>query len=762
MKFNNFVAIFSLLFIFNIIDSYSQQPTGSISGRIVSKMNEKPLVGVTVRIVGTNLGGISRSDGAYKIDNIPVGIYPLQFSYIGYETFVNANTAIVSGKTTNLDISLVESVIRLEGAEVRSSYFVKKSETVTSTQTLNSEDIRRAPGVQEDVLRATALLPGVAVTSAGRNDLIVRGGAPFENLFVVDNIEVANINHFGSQGSSGGPLSIVNIDFVREVSFSAGAFGAKYGDKLSSITNISLRNGNEEQFGGKATLSATGFGLNLEGPISEDGSYLFSVRRSYLDFIFDAAGFSFIPEYWDFHGKVNYRLNSKNTLSFLAIGALGTVKLNNEDEDNRFDNSQVAVPTQNQYFSGITWKHLFENGFSTVTLGQTHTSYSTFQNDSNLVEILKNDSKESETSLRTDFDLMLSPKTQLVVGNQIKWATTLDYDVFIAGFYRTDFSGVPQELAIDTSFSTYKNSTYFNLTQAIGKFKLTAGARADYVSYLEDSWLLSPRVSATYQINEVSAISLSGGRYYQSPSFIWLIGDKGNNKMKAIRADQLVLAYDHTPLEDVKVQVEFYYKWYGNYPARMWRPYSVLSPSGFDDLSSDIPFGLEPLSSDGKGYSRGFEIFIQKKLSEIPLYGLMSFTFSESKFESLLGGERPSAYDSRIIFNLALGYRFNQKWELSSKFRIATGQPTTPFLPNGKKDWVQYNEGDRLPLFHSMDVRLDRRWNFMKYTLITYIDIQNIYSRKNVSGVRWNSRLQAPEYQESIGLLPSIGVSFEF
>lgn len=762
----SFVGIFLFFIAINITTNnnlYSQdKPTGSLAGRVLSKMNEKPLVGVTVRLLGTNFGAITRSDGTFRIDNIPPGVYAVQFTYVGYETYVNANTTVPSGKTVTLEIYLTESVIRLEGAEVRSSYFIKKAETVTSTQTLNSEDIRRAPGVQEDVLRATQLLPGVAVTSAGRNDLIVRGGAPFENLYVVDNIEVPNINHFGSQGTGGGPLSIINIDFIREVSFSAGAFGAKYGDKLSSITNISLRNGNEEQFGGKATLSATGFGLNLEGPINSTGSFLFSARRSYLDLIFQAAGFGFIPEYWDFHAKYNQRLNSTNSISFLTIGAIGSVKLNNDDADKRFENSRVAVPTQKQYFSGLTWKHLFENGYTTVTLGQTLTDYSTFQNDSNLVKILKNDSREAETSLRTDVDIMLAKNSQLTFGNQLKWATRLKYDIFIAGFFRTDDKGIPQTFSIDTNFRTYKNATYISLTQGIGQMKFTLGGRLDYISYVKDKWLLSPRISILYQINDVSAISLSGGQYYQSPSKIWLVGAPQNDKLKAIRAEQIVLAYDHTPLQDVKVQVEVYHKWYSNYPARLWRPYAVLAPTGFDDASNDIPFGLEPIVSEGKGYSRGFEIFVQKKLSEIPLYGLMSFTLSESKFKSLKGGYRPSTYDSRVIFNLAAGYRFNQEWELSSKFRIASGQPTTPYLPNGQRDWENYNLGKRFPTFHALDLRVDKRWNFTKYTLITYVDIQNLYGRKNVSTVRWNPRTQSIEYGRSIGVLPSIGVSFEF
>jgi len=254
---------------------------------------------------------------------------------------------------------------------------------------------------------------------------------------------------------------------------------------------------------------------------------------------------------------------------------------------------------------------------------------------------------------------------------------------------------------------------------------------------------------------------MSAGRYYQSPSYIWLV-DKQNTDLQPMKADQIVLGYAHTPLQDVKVQLEVFYKFYDNYPARVYRPQAVLAPSGFDDISYDIPFGLEPLSMSAEGISRGFELFIQKKLSSIPLYGLFSFTLSESKFTSLDGKQRPSGYDSRIITNLALGYRFNEKWEVSTKFRLATGVPTTPFTSTGQRDFTRYNEGERLPVFHALDLRVDRRWQWNNYSLITYIDIQNIYANKNVSNVRWNPRLGVAEYNESIGILPTIGVSLVF
>ena len=171
--------------------------------------------------------------------------------------------------------------------------------TPVSSQTYRAEEVRRQPGAQEDVLRAISVAPGVGVTSGARNDLVVRGGAPFENLFVVDNIEVPNINHFGSQGSTGGPISLINIRFIESVTLSTVRFGARYGDRASSATSLTLREGNRERVAGELNVAATQVGAVLEGPIGQQASFFVNVRQSYLDLLFKAIGLSFIPSYSD-------------------------------------------------------------------------------------------------------------------------------------------------------------------------------------------------------------------------------------------------------------------------------------------------------------------------------------------------------------------------------------------------------------------------------------------------------------------------------
>ncbi len=775
-------TLLTLVFLLSTLPSLAQvadtanTPRGTISGKLVDAVTQAPVAGATILVVGTKKGAVSTTDGKFVIKNVEPGIVTLRVSRIGYGPELVNDVVVSPGKPVTVFVQMQELVVTSKEAVIVEEAFRKDAELVTSTQMLTSEEVRRAPGVQEDVVRAVALLPGVAVTQAGRNDLAVRGGAPFENLFLVDNIEVPNINHFGTQGSSGGPLSIINIDFVRDVSLSTGGFGPRYGDRLSSVTNIQLRDGNDQELSGEINLSATGFGVIGEGPLGSNGSWMVSARRSYLDLIFKLAGFGFIPEYYDLTAKASYTLDPSNSISFLLIGALGTVTFNNDSADKRYSNSRVVAPTQNQYFSGLTWRHLFDKGFLTVTLGRTFTDYKTTQQDSLGSTIFQTYSTEGENSLRADVTLLPSPTVEITFGSLSKYGSQLSYDILVPGYARLDQNGVPRPLVVDTSFQAFRTALYGQMAwQFSERWKLTLGGRFDYYAYLPTSAVVSPRLALAYELTSTTTIALSGGRFYQAPQYIWLVGDPSNTKtMGPMHTDQAVLSYQWIVTPEIKVQVEGYYKVYGGYPARLFRPQAVLAPSGFDDIYSDIPFGLEPLSNGGTGTAYGVEIFIQKKLSpELPFYGLTSISFNRTQFVAADGVQRLGAFDTPIIGTIAVGYRPAEQWEVSSKLRMSQGLPSTPFIttaqaaaetnfPIGSLDFRYYNAGPRLPFFYALDVRVDKRWFFSGWQLITYIDVQNITGRKNVSGYKWNQQTQQVEAQQSIGVLPSIGVNIEF
>ena len=296
------IVFISTLIFLAISISYAQSK-GSITGKVIDQISNESLPGVNIIISGSSIGTSTNLNGEFTILNLDIGTYQLTASFIGYNTVTLSDIVVNSAKPASVTIKMSESVIELEGVTVSADFFENLPTEVSSVKKFSYEEIRRSPGGFEDVIRALSVLPGVARQSAGRNDLIVRGGAPSENLYIVDGFVVPNINHFGSQGSTGGPLSLINLDYVGETTFSTGGFQVNYGDKLSSVLQIDLREGRKDRLGGKALVSATQFGLNLEGPIGEKSDFIFSIRRSYLDFIFNAAGFNFVPEYYDLLAK---------------------------------------------------------------------------------------------------------------------------------------------------------------------------------------------------------------------------------------------------------------------------------------------------------------------------------------------------------------------------------------------------------------------------------------------------------------------------
>ncbi|HCY76545.1 MAG TPA: TonB-dependent receptor [Ignavibacteriales bacterium] len=742
---------------------FAQNLTGYLYGRVYDATTKQPIPFANVIVIGTNNGAATDEEGYFKINNLPVNTYQVRASVVGYNPMTKTDIVIQTGKPAEVNFELVPQTIELEDVTVTSDYFRKDPLEVNSIRNFSYEEIRRSPGGFEDVIRALSILPGVAQADAGRNDLIVRGGAPSENLYLIDGIEVSNINHFGTQGATGGPLSYVNLDFVRETSFSTGGFSALYGDKLSSVLDIKLRDGREDRLGGKATISASQFGLNLEGPITNKSNFIFSARRSYLDFIFKAANFSFVPEYYDVLLKADFNPHAQDAFSFLFISAFDNVKFFNDDAEQRFDNSRILGTDQVQYVAGFTYRHLFTDGFLNIALSRNYVDYDSRQQDSLLNPIFTNKSKEEENSLRADLVFKLSKTSEINFGGTAKLIEA-DYDILFPNFVTTFGDSLPL-----TSLNTQNNYTKFGIYTNYNAFlfdRLTAnlGVRSEIFTALNNKVYLSPRFSLSYALTDLTNINFSTGIYHQSPSYIWLEAFESNRDLKMIKVNQFVLGFDQRISADALLKIEAFYKDYGNYPTSTIRPYLVLANTGAGFAGSDdnfSSFGLEPLVDAGFGKARGIELSVQKKLSDIPYYGIFSFTYSKSDYTSLDGIERPGSYDQNWIINLSGGYKFNEFWEVSSKFRFASGKPFTPFNSDGTQNIIAYNTA-RMKSAHSLDVRVDKRWYFGGWTLITYIDIQNIYNQKNASGIRWDRREMKVDESSSIGILPSIGISAEF
>lgn len=762
-------------------DFLSSAEVGIISGQVIDRQSKEPLIGANLVLVGTQKGASTDLDGKFIITDVPLGTYSIEVSYIGYITMFKTDIVVTLSKPLFIKIELQPAAIEGEEVTVTAGYFVEEMMTQPSTLGLSQEEIRRFPGGFEDVVRTVATLPGVTInTSGGRNDLLVRGGGPSENLYVIENIEVPNINHFGTQGNNSGSLSFINLDFVDNVYFSTGGFKARYGDKMSSVLELSLANGRNDRFGGKLLISATQYGLNSEGPVSRSGNFIFSARQSYLDLIFKAAGLPFVPIYTDFNLSLNYNLSSRDKLYILGLTALNRVERDQTSEENRVTNASLLDNTQNQYIFGSNYRRLLKHGYMDLTLSTTLYQYRFNQLDANQIEFFQSRADEQEYTVKVAHFWGISPSISLYTGSSFKTAKNDNTTIFADTIYdRSGNKVTPTAIGVNpfnrTNANAQKINGFFEIEWlANQRFTFSLGGRLDYYSFIDHPFYLSPRLAIKYKINPAMTTRLSGGIYYQSPSYVWTVNPMNEN-LKALKNQMFITGYDYLIQNDLRFSAETYIKQYSDLPTGTIpgvTDYLVLTNTGTgfggnqDDFQS---FGYFDLISNAKGLSYGLDILLQKKFSLIPCYGQISFTLGRSEFTAGNGRKYPGQFDQHFIFNLSGGYIFNKNWEFSTKFRFFTGIPYTPVYRPSKnplKPGLIQNLPEeylaaRLTSAHHLDVRVDRYFYWNRITLILFIDIQNIYNFKIPQRPTYDFWKDEVVNSSEIGILPSIGISAE-
>ncbi len=758
------------------------QTRGKIQGSIIDYDSKEALAGANVQVLGQSLGASTDLQGHFVINNVPLGPIRLEASYVGYISQIITDVNVMANKPVVVKIALKPGALTADVIEVTAGYFSEEKLNAPSVIGLTREEIRRFPGGFEDPVRVVSVLPGVSVNPAGgRNDLLVRGGGPSENLYIINNIEVPSINHFNTQGASSGSLSFINLDFVDNVSFSTGGFPARYGEKMSSILSLNLAQGRQDRLGGKALVSATQFGLNLEGPLPAKGNFLFSARKSYLDLIFKAAGLPFIPVYTDYNFLANFEMASGNTLSILGLAAIDNVDRNLDTPENRATNARILDNTQNQFVGGINYRRLYTNGYADLTFSSSLYQYRFSQADTQQVEYFNSRANELEYALKGQRFLKLTNQLNLLFGFNLKFNQNRNTTVFADTIYDrsgrrlpVDQLGLPQRIDANRWQNNYAlfAELDWNVTNRIN---INSGLRFNYYKTLNRPTYLAPRLGLKYQFNEKHALKLNYGWYYQPPSNVWL-ANPNNKHLKALLNRMSIVGWDYLLRKDVRLTVEMYYKQYRDLPTGILpgrSDYLVITNTGAgyggreDDFQS---FGYLDLISVGKGQAYGLEIQVQKKFSDIPLYGKTSLSIGKSELTAYNGKTYPAAFDQRLIFNISAGYRFNRGWELSGKFRYFSGLPYTPVYrpdqnplkPGQIQNLPEEYLAARLQSGHHLDLRLDKYFAFKHWTLITFVDIQNVYNYKipiKPSYDFWKDKIIT---SNAIGILPSIGISAEW
>lgn len=742
MKVISVKNILSLLLVFPTL--LFSQIDGSINGYIYDSKSQLPLLGANVIIEGTKKGTISDENGFFEITNISPKSYNLSVSYVGYQSKKIFNIIIKSKGNQTLEILLVESSEELEEIILYESPFKKSAETPLSVNTFSRVEIESYPGADNDVTKVVQSMPGLSPSVGGfRNDIIIRGGAPNETVYYLDEIEIPNINHFSTQGSAGGPQGMINISFIDEVTLSTSAFGVEYDNPLSGVLQFNQKNGNPKEISGNFRFGASDSAITIEGPFSksEDNktTFIFSARKSYLQFLFELIGLPIRPDYWDFQWKVNHKIDDYNSINFIGLGAIDDFSVEAPDDFDFTQQSfleQVPIIQQNSTTTGISWIRKFKEkkgqfilALSTNKLKNIFSRYVDNENLNGLY--FRNDSHEWETKLRL--------KTVNYVNDwKISWGGNIQYSD-----YFNNTSDLYNQAEYITKFNFYKYGLFGNISKSFfeNKLDVSIGIRSDEDTFSSGSKLtnnLSPRLSTSLSISKDRRLKWNSslGTYYKIPVYTVLgfknsLGEFANQDAQYTKSNHFVTGFDYALGNASKISVEGFLKKYDQFPI------SVVDGVSLANKGADFEvLGNENIITEGKGKTRGLEFLFQQKLTN-NFYGIFSYTFFKSEFTDLNGNYLPSVWNSKHLSSFSGGYKLKKNWEISSRWRFSGKTPYVPYdldasLANYPNMILDYSELGNVKLgnFSQVDIRFDKKWNKENISINFFIEILNLLAQK--------------------------------
>jgi hypothetical protein len=765
--------------------------SGTFSGSVADARTGEPLPGATIQILGTAFGASSDATGSYTVREIPASTYNIKATFVGYESETKYNVIIRSEGNIDINFRLEESIEQLAGVVVTASAFNKLEETPLSIQSLSQDEIASYPGGNNDIAKVVQSLPGVSGSVGGfRNDVIIRGGAPNENVYYLDGVEIPNINHFSTQGSAGGPVGLLNVSFFESVTLTSTSFGANYDNVLSGVLQFDQRYGNQRKFQGNARLGASESALTLEGPLfkgeNELGrtTFIGSVRRSYLQYLFSVIGLPILPDYWDYQYKVRHQINNRNEIMITGVGSLDDFAVNELEE---FDpqqqaiQDQVPVIRQRTNTIGLSWKMRFKDnsGFMQTTISNNTLFNEFLQYEDNVKQeglFFSNDSKEQETKLRYALTKFLGNWTW-GAGASAQWAA-----------YNNSTLDVVNGFSYLTQIGFLKLGAYTQLSSKLAKDRISVsfGLRADGNNFTDSGSnplrTLSPRAAVSLKLDKAERLvaSISAGRYYKLPPYTVLgfkssNGELVNQQVEYIQCDHIVSGLEFLVTPTSRFSVEGFVKRYEDYPVSVKDSVSLANKGGGFEV-----LGNEPVRSIGLGRTYGIELLYQRKFNG-RLYAIAAVTFYKSEFTGIDNRYLPSVWDNGQLVSVTGGYKFARNWEISTRFRFLGKTPYAPVdeaatlesYPAIIKDYSRLGQVELEP-FAQLDLRIDKKWSFKKFSLDVYLDIQNATAsetpsepaygllRDDVGNIIEPESLVVVNPTQSGTIIPSVGLVVNF
>lgn len=729
-----------LIIVAILFTGIAQAQKGKITGRVFDQITNESLPFASVIIEGTQIGTTTDVDGNYTIEVEP-GLYNIQASFVGYVTKTEFEIQVALSQPNFLNFALEENTSKLEEIEITvQDKFERKAESPVSVNKLGINEIQRTPGANQDISRVIQALPGVSSTPNFRNDIIIRGGGPNENKFYLDGIEIPAINHFATQGSSGGPVGLINVNFIREVDLYSSAFPVEKANGLSSVLDLKLKDGRPDKTGGTFQIGSSEAGLTLEGPLSEKTTYIASVRRSYLQFLFAALDFAFLPTYTDYQAKVKYNIDSKNQITFLGLGAVDQFKLNldaNETEAQRFQLQVLPINNQWNYSVGTKYTHFGKKSYTNVILSRfmlNNDAFKYLNNNEDSLKLLDYSSQEIENKLRVENFY-----------REGDWRITSGF-----GFEQAKYNTSTRDLRVpdqappldySTDIAVYKYSVFGSATRSFldQKINVTLGLRMDGNDFNSEMAnplnQFAPKLAFTYNFSSEFSFNSNISIYYQLPPYTTLgfkdaTGSLVNDDMTYIQTHHYVAGFSYYLDINAKISLEGFYKDYSNYPFLLRDSLTLANLGGdFGVIGNQAATS----TSDGRAY--GLEFLYQQKLYK-GWFGTVAYTYVKSEFEDKNGDFNPSAWDNEHIVTATLGKKFGKNWEIGAQYQFLGGAPYTPTDLNSarvdvfnanQRTLLDFNQLNSLRFdnFNRLNIRFDKKWFFTKWSLNLYLDIQN-------------------------------------
>lgn len=744
----------------------SSFPSGTVKGRVIDADVKSPIPDVLVSIAGTDYVARTDAEGTFSFSNIPVGNYILQFTGRFYASRALPDVTVKPDRLTTfvIELHLSDELREEQAVTVTAAYFEGGGPGTLGVTTFSYEEIRRAAGSAGDVSRIISGLPSVARTHDMVNTLVVRGGSPDENAFYIDNIEIPNINHYPRLGASIGSLGLLNVEFIRDVDFSSGAFSPRFGNRLSSVMDISFRDGNRDEFDLQFDLSMMGAGLVAEGPLNGGaGAWMVSARRSYVDLLIDLMGQG-VPVSWsDFQGKATLDLSPGSRLTFLGVAGIDNSGTEKQDALKDGESYFGGLDTI-EYATGVNWFLSWgERGYSNTSLSMNSIRYTSDAFYTVSEEMARRgESREQAFALRSVSVFRFNRAHKLEFGLELKHILN-DYNTFSAATFDVTGKPVP-EIHRDEGINADSIGGFIDFSWRLRSWlSLNLGIRGDHFTYNGNSHL-SPRVSMGFRLSERTSLEAAAGLYYQHLPLVLLLQNPAHRDLRDPEACHFVLGLRHLLAEDTQLTLEVYDKEYRCFPLDPDQPALFV----FDEMFTGGFFSEHAVLRDhGRARSRGIEFMIQKKLSD-RFYGVFSAAYFRTGYRGLDGIWRNRVYDNRVILSLEGGWRPAEKLQFGMKWTYAGGIPYTPFdleasqaVGQGVFDPLKINQ-ERLPAYISLNLRVDKRFDFRSSNLNVYVSVWNVLNRRNPFGSTWNMIESRPDFTFGWGLLPVLGLEFEF